>query len=79
MLKRSISLPVDEQNEDDKKASHLMFNTVSKGASRRTAAGVFFELLQLKTWDYIDLQQGESYGNIKILPGAKFAEDPPSK
>jgi Conserved region of Rad21 / Rec8 like protein len=86
MLKRNMTIPTtggesndDEQHHNTDKPFHLMFNSMSKGASRRTAAGVFFELLQLKTWDYIDLEQDESYGNIKVSPGVKFVEDPPAK
>jgi cohesin complex subunit SCC1 len=37
-----------------------------KSVSRRTAAGVFFELLQLKTWDIIDLGQDKSYADIMV-------------
>jgi cohesin complex subunit SCC1 len=39
---------------------------VQQQVSRRTAAGVFFELLQLKTWDFIDLDQDESYSIIMV-------------
>ena len=52
----------------------LNYNDLSKGCSRRTAAGVFFELLQLKSWNYIELQQGGAYGDIVIAKGAKFDE-----
>lgn len=87
MLKRNMATPNVQQQtpmeiDDDTplvKPSFLMFDSMSKGASRRTAAGVFFELLQLKTWDYIDLGQDTSYGNIKISPSTKFGEDPPSR
>jgi cohesin complex subunit SCC1 len=83
MLRRNMTLshldhPDAEENEWNNKPNHLMFERMSKGSSRRTAAGVFFELLQLKTWDYIDLEQDVSYGDIKILPGLKFGEHPPS-
>jgi cohesin complex subunit SCC1 len=80
MLKRNMTVPNNTSTSTgaDTKPSFLMFDSMSKGASRRTAAGVFFELLQLKTWDYIDLGQESSYGNIKISPGTKFTEDPPS-
>jgi cohesin complex subunit SCC1 len=81
MLKRNMALPSyehDPNQHDNDKPNHLMFDQMSMGTSRRTAAGVFFELLQLKTWDYIDLEQDASYGDIKILPGLKFTEDPPT-
>jgi len=55
----------------------LSFDQLSTGCSRRTAAGVFFELLQLKTWDFIDLEQDQSYGDVSITMGARYVEDPP--
>lgn len=55
----------------------LSYNKLSAGCSRRTAAGVFFELLQLKTWDFIELDQDEEYGDVEITPGIKFEEAPP--
>jgi hypothetical protein len=48
------------------KPDHLSFDTLSKNCSRRTASGVFFETLQLKTWDFIEVDQGESYGDITV-------------
>ena len=53
----------------------LSFKSLSDGCSRRTAAGVFFELLQLKTWDFINVDQNDAYGDILISPGVKFEED----
>jgi cohesin complex subunit SCC1 len=44
----------------------LSYNKLSSGCSRRTAAGVFFELLQLKTWDFIELEQEEEYGDVEV-------------
>jgi chromatin segregation and condensation protein Rec8/ScpA/Scc1 (kleisin family) len=40
--------------------------------------GVFFELLQLKTWDFLELEQDESYGDILVAPGSRFDEEVPS-
>jgi cohesin complex subunit SCC1 len=53
---------------------------VTKGnkVGRRTAAGVFFELLQLKTWDYIEVEQESSYDNIVVSKGDRFDEGIPS-
>jgi len=45
--------------------------------SRRNASSVFFEMLQLKTWDFIELNQDESYGDIAISAGVRFGEDAP--
>jgi len=45
---------------------------------RRTAAGVFFELLQLKTWDYIEVSQPEgAYGDIVVTTGPRFDDGAP--
>ena len=52
---------------DPTKNRVVTFDGMTRGAvSRRTAAGVFFELLQLKTWDFIELEQDEPYSNIKV-------------
>lgn len=68
LLKRNISRdtegPTDE--ESSTKKSQLSYDQLSKDCSRRTAASVFFELLQLKTWDFIDVEQDESYGDITV-------------
>lgn len=69
----------DEQNEDNNVGSkqQLSYDKLSYGTSRRTACGVFFELLQLKTWDFIELEQESSFGDILIKPGKRFHEQPP--
>jgi len=46
--------------------------------SRRNASSIFFEMLQLKTWDFIELEQDESYGKIAISAGVRFGEDAPN-
>ncbi|GAB9471029.1 hypothetical protein Gpo141_00008255 [Globisporangium polare] len=46
--------------------------------SRRTAAALFFELLQLKTLDYVDVEQSRPYGDIKIAKAARFSETIPA-
>jgi hypothetical protein len=63
LLKQNIA---GTNDKDGSKPDQLSFDHLSSGGSRRTAAGVFFELLQLKTWDFIELDQGESYGDIKV-------------
>jgi cohesin complex subunit SCC1 len=81
MLKTAMAAPGDADAAGEggmAKPSKLSFEGLSKNCSRRTAAGVFFELLQLKTWDYIDVDQNESFGNIIITPGPKFGESAPS-
>lgn len=74
MLKKNMT---PEDNDKDKR-DHLSYDKLSNGVSRRTACGVFFELLQLKTWDFIELDQQESYADIKIMPGTRFSEKPPT-
>jgi cohesin complex subunit SCC1 len=70
------------EGEFDKKDS-VSYNAicgVNKGhkVGRRTAAGVFFELLQLKTWDYIEVKQDGSYEDITVTKGARFDEGIPT-
>ncbi|KAL7540214.1 hypothetical protein ACHAXR_009950 [Thalassiosira sp. AJA248-18] len=84
MLKRNMqsrdahSDNEDGDDEEAEKPSQLSYNKLSAGCSRRTAAGVFFEMLQLKTWDFVELNQDKSYGDIAIMPGLRFDEPPPS-
>ena len=49
MLKKNMTTDED----DGEKQNDLSYDKLSYGVSRRTACGVFFELLQLKTWDFI--------------------------
>jgi hypothetical protein len=44
----------------------LSFAALTDGAARRAAASSFFQLLVLKTWDVVDLEQDEAYGDIAI-------------
>ena len=70
----------DESAEgEEKKPSELSYQSLSYGCTRRTAATVFLELLQLKTWDYVELDQDDSFGDITILPGAKFDDEVPTR
>lgn len=75
MLKRNMT----SDENDEKLEKELSYDKLSVGVSRRTACGVFFELLQLKTWDFIELSQEESYKDIKIAPGVRFDEAPPTE
>ena len=80
VLKKNLISPDSDDNDDADmpKKEYVSYNTLSDGVSRRTAAGFFFELLQLKTLNYIELNQDESYGDITISAGVKFTESPPS-
>ena len=73
--------PIEEQppdDDDDDRETSLQFQQLSQHCTRRTAASVFFEMLQLKTWDFIELDQPEPYGDIDITPGVRFQEAPPN-
>jgi cohesin complex subunit SCC1 len=81
VLKKNLISPDGHDHEDidaTTKKDFVSYNTLSDGVSRRTAAGFFFELLQLKTLNYIELNQDESYGDITISAGVKFNESPPT-
>jgi cohesin complex subunit SCC1 len=52
-------------NRDDED-SELRLDQVGANASRRAAAGFFFELLVLGTKDQVELKQDEPYGDIVI-------------
>lgn len=75
LLKRNMTM--DSPNDEEDVPNELSYDKLSYGTSRRTACGVFFELLQLKTWDFIELEQESSYGDIIIKPGSRFNEQPP--
>ena len=72
MLQRGMA-SIEEDGDKE-----LSYDKLSYGTSRRTACGVFFELLQLKTWDVIELGQEASYGDIKITAGVRFNEEVPT-
>ncbi|EJK50022.1 hypothetical protein THAOC_31050 [Thalassiosira oceanica] len=60
ILKRQMRSEDDEEGADEEgeeKPTELSYNKLSSGCSRRTAAGVFFEMLQLKTWDYVEVRE----------------------
>jgi len=55
----------------------VSYQSLAKGKRRHIVASCFFELLQLKTWDRIDLVQDEPYGTIDIFRGPKFTDEVP--
>mmetsp|Transcript_13392 Transcript_13392/g.32256 ORF Transcript_13392/g.32256 Transcript_13392/m.32256 type:complete len:655 (+) Transcript_13392:91-2055(+) len=88
LLQRKIKAPGEQDDEDDddddnneetQKQTHVQFEDLSHNCTRRTAASVFFELLQLKTWDFVELEQPEPYGDIAVSAGVRFSEQPPNK
>lgn len=74
LLKRTLASGDDEVCE---KPEQVSYHSLAHGCDRHSAAGLFLELLQLKTWDFVELDQDKSFGAIKISPGVKFSEDPP--
>ncbi|KAG5176608.1 Rec8 like protein-domain-containing protein [Tribonema minus] len=58
------------------------YGDIARGAKRganrrRNIAAGFFQLLQLKTWDFVELTQGEPFGDITITAGPRFEEEVP--
>jgi len=76
VLKNKMAPKDDDSNTSI--VEHVSYNDLSQGVTRRTAAGVFFELLALKTLNFVELNQDEAFGDIDISPGVKFMEDPPT-
>lgn len=64
---RVIRSQLKKSGEADK--AELSFGSIGENASRRAAAGFFFELLVLGSRDKVRLRQEEAYGDISI--GAK--------
>ena len=48
------------------------FKTISHGVTRRTAATCFLEILQLKTWGILTLEQEGPYEDMQIRPTHKM-------
>ena len=44
----------------------------------RSAASAFVELLHLKTWDFVALDQPHAYGDISIAKAACFHDEVPA-
>ncbi|CAO2189046.1 unnamed protein product [Urochloa humidicola] len=61
----------------DEQPGKFSLNKILEGKARKQAARMFFETTVLKSYDYIDVQQEEPYGDIEIsvkpsLSTAKF-------
>lgn len=56
----------------------ITYQSLAEGKNKRTVASCFFEILQLKTWDRIDLHQDDPYGLIQIARGPKFDDEIPT-
>jgi hypothetical protein len=57
----------------------VTFGELTRNARRTKAANMFWEILQLKTWDFIDCGQEEAYGEIIIEPAARLHEAIPGE
>lgn len=60
-------------------SSQVIFGELTRNARRTKAANMFWEVLQLKTWDFIDCGQEEAYGEIIIEPAARLHEAIPGE
>ncbi|SJX62802.1 related to Double-strand-break repair protein rad21 [Sporisorium reilianum f. sp. reilianum] len=58
--------------DDETQEKKLSFHKISSNASRRAAAGFFFEMLVLGTKDCVKLQQDDAYGDIKVAAKHKL-------
>ena len=47
-------------------------------AATISAASAFVELLHLKTWDFVALDQPHAYGDISIVKAACFHDEVPA-
>nr|DBA11374.1 TPA_inf: RAD21 [Pseudozyma tsukubaensis] len=65
---QSRFIEIDDETEEKK----LSFQRISTNASRRAAAGFFFEMLVLGTKDCVKLEQDEAYGDIKVAAKNKL-------
>ncbi|KAL9933179.1 hypothetical protein V8E36_007897 [Tilletia maclaganii] len=61
-----------EADADAPAAKTMSFEEVSSKASRRAAAGFFFELLVLATKDCVKVKQEESYGDVQVQAKQKL-------
>ena len=53
----------------------LSFEQLSLATRRKTAALCFFEILQLKTWNYIDVCQDRPFADISIRQTVRFSSN----
>ncbi len=56
------------------RTKEVSFADISSGVTRRTAAGSFLEVLQLKTWGHVDLRQTAPFEDILISGTRKMQE-----
>ncbi|GAU33318.1 hypothetical protein TSUD_165830 [Trifolium subterraneum] len=55
-----------------KEAGSINLSKVSEGRTRKESARLFYEILVLKTTNYVDVQQKDAYGDIEVRKLPKF-------
>jgi len=60
-------------------ATVVALSQITRNARRTKAANLFWEILQLKTWDFIECAQETAYGEVVIRPAARFHEAIPGE
>ncbi|KAJ1772821.1 sister chromatid cohesion protein 1 [Coemansia sp. RSA 1813] len=60
------------ENSSPREGASLSFANVTKGARRSDSVKLFFELLVLKTKDFVDVKQQAPFDDILIAPRAKL-------
>ena len=63
-----------DENDEPKPTSLSYDNLSASTNSRKTVAGVFSQLLRLKTWDFVNLKQSGPCSDIEIRAGLRFRE-----
>uniref|UniRef100_A0A7R9Y943 Rad21/Rec8-like protein N-terminal domain-containing protein n=1 Tax=Pinguiococcus pyrenoidosus TaxID=172671 RepID=A0A7R9Y943_9STRA len=71
-LSNKIAAVLEE--EFSKAQSEVSMKSMLKGTKRKEAALAFFQLLQLKTWSKVNLEQEEPFGDILISATDRFGE-----
>jgi len=57
----------------------ITYQELAEGRRKQVVAACFFEILQLKTWDRLNVSQEAPYGAITIARGPKFQEPVPQR
>ncbi|CAJ2669594.1 unnamed protein product [Trifolium pratense] len=57
---------------NQKEAGSVNLSKVSEGRTRKESARLFYEILVLKTTNYVDVQQKDAYGDIEVRKLPKF-------
>lgn len=64
---------LDIMKAEFKKKNTLHLHRMCEGTTRRTAAACFMEMLQLKTYGYVEIEQLAPFADISISPTIKLA------